>query len=138
MSISVAWDNEQQTAIRCEFPTIWTWESFEEGWAQSYTLIASTQQPVDVILDLSRSRVIPDGITVHMRNTLADAPSNLGFILVVTDNPVIDTNFTVLSRVHKAIGERLIVLPSLDAARIALLHPYTLRRTVSPARFSKV
>lgn len=138
MPVAVIWDNDEQSVIRFDFKHGWTWDDFNSACRLAFRMIEATGHQVDVIFDFNNSRVMPEGMTLHMRNVLSAAPAHLRFILVVTNNPVIDTNFAVLSRVHKTLGERLLTVPSVDAARTALLHPYTLQRSVSPAHFGKV
>jgi hypothetical protein len=133
----VEWDNDEQTVIRYDFEWGWHWDEFVQVSKHAFALIATVEHQVNLIFNLRDSRVLPEGMTLHMREVMSAAPTQLGYIVVATDNPLVDATFSVLGRVHQSISQRLVTVPSLGAARTALLHPYSLGQSISPAKLVK-
>ncbi len=59
MSISVQWDNPEQTIVRWDFDGEWTWEMFRKAQYASNQLILSVRHRVDIIGDVTRSPSTP-------------------------------------------------------------------------------
>lgn len=137
MQITVMWDNSDRTVMRFDFPVAWNWTAFDQACTTAFEQIASVTQPVDVIFDLSSNVNVPDGLTLHVRNTLAAAPTNLRVVIIVADHPLVTSNFEVLARLHRGTAGRLIIVPSMESARTALAHKSTFSRVVSPARLNR-
>ncbi len=86
MGILVDWVDENQTALQYTLSGAWTWEALDVAIQRATELLDSSEKPVYVIIDMSRSPVLPFFRLKNLR-TIAEAPTtnhpnNKGFLLV--------------------------------------------------------
>ena len=134
MSISVDWDNKQQSIVRLDFGADWTLAMLGDALTCAWEMIGAAGRKADVLLNFRDQRTFPEGAAPLVERMLAEAPALLGFVAIATRSTDIENAFTLLARVNRRVGGRIVLVPSVEGARSALAHPYTLLTTISPAR----
>ncbi len=136
MGIEVTWDNLERTILRLDFDSGWTVITLEEALRYAWDLIRKSNHKVDAVMNLTEHCTLPDGTIMRFQGLLAAAPEGLGFIAVACRAHSIENAFSLLNHINPLLGGRLVFVPSVEGARSALAHPYTLNNTVSPAQVS--
>ncbi len=134
MTIAVAWDNLERTIVRLDFDAGWTVSMLDDALRQAWDLIGKSNHKVDTVLNLTEHCNLPDGTIMRFQGMLAAAPTALGFVVVACRAHAIENAFGLLNHINPLLGGRLVFVPSVEGARSALAHPYTLNTVVSPAR----
>ena len=120
MSISVQWDNPEQTIVRWDFDREWTWEMFQEAQYTSNQLIQSVRHRVDIIGDVRRSPSLPHNplfkYNVFQRNT----PENAGLIVLIGVSGFVKSMVLLFDRVYRFRGLGITFADTLDEARAML------------------
>lgn len=138
MSVAVAWDNLERTILRLDFGPNWTVSMLEEAMRNTWDLIGKANHKVDAVFNLTDHCNLPDGTIMRFQGLLGSAPTSLGFVVIVSRANAIENAFGLINRINPMVGGRLVFVPSVDGARSALAHPYTLKTTVLPAQLGKV
>jgi hypothetical protein len=66
MAIRVEWGDEEQTILQWEFETYWTWSDYLGAEAESREILDAMTEPIDVILDLSKSQLLDRAVLAQM------------------------------------------------------------------------
>ena len=114
MAITVQWDNAEQTVVRWDFDRDWTWEEFADSARVSSAMMASTDERIDVILNIASCRTPQRAMTQYHRSTVGYVPTNVGNLVLVQgdDTRAID--------IVAPFFNQLVVVDSLDEARARL------------------
>lgn len=134
MSIAVAWDNLERTIVRLDFDAGWTVTMLDDALHHAWDMIGKASHKVDVVMNLTEHCNLPDGTIMRFQGLLAAAPVSLGFVVIACRAHSIENAFGLLNHINPLIGGRLVFVPSVEGARSALAHPYTLNNSVSPAQ----
>jgi hypothetical protein len=134
MGIEVTWDNLERTILRLDFDSGWSASTFEEAMRYAWDLINKSNHKVDVVMNLTEQCNLADGTVMRFQGMLASAPAGLGFVVIACRVHSIENAFGLLNHINPMIGGRLVFVPTVEGARSALAHPYTLNTVVSPAR----
>jgi hypothetical protein len=118
MSITVDWDNAEQTIIRQIYQRHWQWDEFFEAADQTRAMVKTVSHQVDIIADFLNSGPLPLGpAMMNARRALSDLPSNWNSLVIVTANGFI--RMTVLmfnSYFANTIGSKVYVVSSFSEA----------------------
>jgi hypothetical protein len=120
MSVKVSWDNESKTTIRYDFEGEWTWDEFRAAAQVAFALTRSVTYTVDTISNFPPGTRLPANAFLQFRRAMADAPKNRGVTVIAGGSSFIKTMVSVFSKVNKQLGERLMVVDSLQEARKVL------------------
>ena len=90
MSIGVQWDDETRTTVRLDYTQPWTWLEFDRAVLETVALVTSVTHVVDVISNTPPQLGFPVGFPLrHFQRALKLLPKNVGWIVVVSDNPIV-------------------------------------------------
>jgi hypothetical protein len=120
MGITVVWDDEAHTAFHWIFEGQWTWKQYYEAMYRSNAMARTVDYPIDVIVDLQASRVIPSHVLSNIRAETADQPEKMGMIAIVGTNAFVNALINTLRRVNRRLKSRLFTVNSLEEARAML------------------
>jgi hypothetical protein len=104
MAVQATWDNDEKTIVRYDFDAKWTWDDFYEAYYQAVDMQNSVLHRVDVILDMSQTRRLPDSALLHLRNLSEKQPPNIGKSILVSKNSFIISLYTLAMKNHAKIA----------------------------------
>ena len=100
MPIEVTWGNAEQTLIVMTFDGDWDWYAFYHAAGLVTRMMVTVPHPVDIILDLTRSRHNPPDFPVH-----AARPSfhrrNVGVVVAIQRD-----EFSLASQIPRFVPQR--------------------------------
>jgi hypothetical protein len=124
VSISVDWDNPQQTSLRITFARGWTWEQLHAAVQQADDLIISVPHTVHLLIDIRQASGLPGDFITRAGELFAqgEARSNEGQKIVIGAGGLIRVAYNTFLMVY---GQQLEGRPfsfagSLDEARAML------------------
>lgn len=86
MSVTFLWDNREKTQLRFVFEEMWQIDDLKQVIQVSINLIASRNQIVDMIMDMSECNSMPSNLSL-MRNHLKQLNrDHIGVMVFVTSN----------------------------------------------------
>jgi hypothetical protein len=85
MPVTVNWYDDEQTIIRYEIIGLWKWPEFQDAWHQANGMVAGVDHPVDFIVDLTASVLVPAEATRRFRQLVAAHPrhARAGNVVIV-------------------------------------------------------
>ena len=132
--IEVDWADSEQSILCYRFQRGWTWIDIFAALRQGSEMVASSDQRVDVIMDLSQANTVPNGAISQLRHSYNNAKlSNLGVTVLVGTNVFWEKLIEVTNRLAGSIAEKWQLK---FAANITEAHQliYRLRTEVSTPR----
>jgi hypothetical protein len=98
--IQLDWDDDQQTIIRYRFLHPWTWAEYYATDAQRDEMFNTSDQIIDIILDFSEGKHIPDEAMTHLPKVASwDSPKR-GVIIVIGVNRMLQTLANIMISVY--------------------------------------
>lgn len=128
MTISVGWDNDEQTVLCYQFNGTWTWEDMEVALETGFSLTESVTHKVHVVADMRHSGELPHGLILKINKVLMVAPANRGNIVLVGANSEMKTIVRMAGRIHARVAQKISTANSFDDAYAVL------RMKPNPAR----
>lgn len=118
MPITVQWDDEAQTIMRWLFDGKWSWDEYNRAMTESNQQVRSVEHPVDAIMDLTHSSVLPSNV---LSNTHAareeNQPKNIRWIYIVSRQPLLKALINIFGRLYQRFSKGgLSMVDSLEAA----------------------
>ncbi|MBZ0291919.1 MAG: hypothetical protein K8L99_05055 [Anaerolineae bacterium] len=118
MSIEVSWANPEKTVIVYAYEGRWSMEQFNNSYQQARKLMDTVQHPVDFIIDVRNSSLLPSGILSRGRNVVTTPHPNEGRTAIVGANTFVRSMLDLFSRLY---GERyreskFYLAPTMDEA----------------------
>lgn len=90
MGISVQWDDEARTIIRCVFEPRWTWDDYYRAIDEIYKILDGVSYQVNVIYDLSSTHILPKNVFTNARHVFnIGRHPNYGLLVIVGANSFI-------------------------------------------------
>ncbi len=120
MSVSVTWDNDQQTILRFQFAECWEWNDFQAAIQDSQVLLATVGHIVDVIADFQDSRLVPTETLARLAYVGGPSPINLGNIVVVGSQAFSMTTLSLFRTYYRSVAEAFEVTHSVERGRALL------------------
>jgi hypothetical protein len=122
MSIKVIWDNTEKTIIRFIYSRGWTLSDFYTALQESRSMLDTVNYPVDFIIDVRESSMIPDGVLSHSKPITSRKHPNQGKSVIVGANALVRALFQVFRRVYVTSPETLMYsfAATLEEARASL------------------
>ncbi|MBZ0279859.1 MAG: hypothetical protein K8L97_03905 [Anaerolineae bacterium] len=118
MGIEVSWDDAEESIIRWDFGETWNWDDFQNAFEQSLQLALKADHRIDVIPNLSYSKVVPPSALTQFNRIQRQMPDNTTLIVItggsVFDNAIISA-FRAAYRVESWRTAR-----TIDEARIII------------------
>jgi len=123
MPVSIRQENEGRIVVWV-FEGSWTWEEYYEKRTAVNEAIEATPHPVDMIIDMSNSQLLPKNLMTHAGSAARNAPDNLRKTVFVGSNMILRTFFKMFSQLYGVLksGKELdfMMVASLDEAYAAL------------------
>ena len=116
MSISVDWDNQQQTVVRWHFVGSYTWDELSAALQTSSALIRSVPYIVDVIIDLRSGSGLPENAFGLTRSYLRSSPSNTGLLIVVGGNLLVRSFIQMYQKLSSHSRQQFVLAPTVEQA----------------------
>lgn len=121
MSITLHWDNEDQTIIRWDFDGRWDWTDMHSGEAEAQALCQDLHHTVDYILNMEETRLMPKDAFPHLKALIRRCPDNTGIIAFAGSSLFIEMLVKTFSKFNLGLGDQFVFVDSLPEAR-ELLH----------------
>lgn len=117
MSVTVMWDNEDQTVIRFNFESPWTWAEQQQAIDQANPMVESVTWTVDFICDVTNGPQVPLGYPMkYLRLTAERLPKNAGATIIVGASGPLRALLIAILKVFANLKPRIIFASSLEAA----------------------
>ncbi len=126
MSITVIWDNPEQTIIRYIYNGQWNLDNFYHALQESREMMDTVNRRVGLIIDVQNSKLVPNGVLSHGKNVSLRKHPNQGKSIIVGASGFVRTLFDVYKRVYRTSFDETAYAfaTNLDDARSLLLeHP---------------
>lgn len=122
MPVDTAWDNPEQTIIRHDFISPWTWDQVYFATDQAWGMLDRSPHTVHIILNFLDQGKVPPGAFEHMRRIGSRRHPRLGAIVIINSNPVIISIGQILNRISPELTGGRQIAANLDSARQLLKH----------------
>lgn len=101
MAITVKWDDETKTTIYQTFNGRWTWPEFHQAWDEVTAMAADLDYPIDFIIDMTSSSLIPDQVFSQIRRVGSDSlDARMGINVIVGANTFVQTFWNLFCRIY--------------------------------------
>jgi hypothetical protein len=126
MAITIEWDNNEQTALLCEYRDKWTWEEFFAAGEKSMDMQNQVGHKVDLILDM-RETTIPNGVALKFRKIANIKTPNTGILVLVTNSDMVRMLFNLFTNMYSPAAKKYQIVNSIDKARFLILEARSMR-----------
>jgi hypothetical protein len=118
MPVTVDWDDAEQTIICFFCVGVWRWPHFEEAWDQANAMIATVEAEVYIVVDISRSGLIPANAIASFRRLVSTRPRqpNAGDVVIVGADRFIELMWRTLAA-YATFDFEVDFAPDLASAR---------------------
>jgi len=122
MSIVVNWDNPDKTVIRWDFEGKWNWEQFIDAYILSDRMLASVEHTVDIISNLDRSAMLPEGALKGYENVLRNTSENIGVIVLISASRFLNVMVSAFNNIphRRTAGGNFAFAKTMSEARAIL------------------
>jgi hypothetical protein len=123
MSITVVWDNPEQTIVRYIYNGQWSLDNFYHALQESRDMMDTVNYRVGLIIDVQNSKLVPNGVLSHGKNVSLRKHPNQGKSIIVGASGFVRTLFDVYKKVYRTSFDEgaYAFASSLDDARNLLL-----------------
>lgn len=118
MAINITWDNEEQTILRWEFPSVWTWDEFE----QAARILNSVEYPVDVVILSGGGRFPGGNAFAQLARTLNPRNQRFNRMVIVGNNDFENKLVAIMVKLYRAWSDKVRRVHSLAEAQDVLAH----------------
>ncbi|HVU11257.1 MAG TPA: hypothetical protein VHD90_08265 [Phototrophicaceae bacterium] len=126
MSVSVHWDNDEQSVLHYVVAGHWTWDEFYDALAEARQMIdASSQQRIHAIIDISEGSLFPKNALLHLRRLSVDTPTKMQFgtTVIVSKNLFVKSLMDVMSHLNPDATNNFQLMATLEEARKLIAQP---------------
>lgn len=122
MKIRVEWDDPEKTVLRYDFLEGWTWSDYLAAVEVSNPMMKSVGYTIDFIANFEHSALPPLWTFAGFQRSRDYSPPNLGVIVVVGASRFVEAliNLAVFTRLYKKLGQKIVVVHTLQDARAAI------------------
>jgi hypothetical protein len=99
MPVNIHYDTENRIVI-WEFIGSWTWEEYYAERGAVNTGIEAAGHRVDMIIDMTKSRLLPKNLMTHAGSASRNAPENIGKTVFVGSNAILRAFFQMFSKLY--------------------------------------
>lgn len=126
MPISVRWEADHHIVI-WEFEGAWTWEEYYEQRGSTNEAIRKRAHTVDMIVDMTRSQLLPKNLMTHASSAARQSPTNIGKTIFVGSNALLRAFFKMFSQIYGVFeptkADNTHMVATLDEAYAILRQP---------------
>jgi hypothetical protein len=101
MPVTIHYDIEHRIVI-WEFEGAWTWEEYYAERDAVNTGVEAAAHRVDMIIDMTRSYLLPPNLMSHAGSAARNAPENIGKTVFVGSNAIVRAFFQMFSKLYGA------------------------------------
>jgi hypothetical protein len=116
MPITVNWTDSQKTAYHWRFEGRWTWPEYNTALDYANALAREVTYPIDVIIDLRESGLLPNNILSNIRIDKASQPGKLGRVALLGANLFVKRIIDAISKIHKPYENKFFAVESYEEA----------------------
>jgi hypothetical protein len=102
MPVSVYYENDDQVVI-WQFEGNWTWEEYYTQRNVVNQHIANSPHTVDMIIDMTRSKLLPSNLLTHAGSAARNAPANIGKTIFVGENAILKAFFAIFNQLYGVV-----------------------------------
>lgn len=102
MPVSTRYENDDHLVV-WEFQGNWTWEEYYEKRQTVNAFIGAAPHVVDMIIDMSHSKILPSNLLTHGGSAARNAPTNIGKTVFVGQNALLRTFFRIFSQLYGVV-----------------------------------
>lgn len=102
MPVSIRFENDNHIVV-WEFEGTWTWEEYYDRRREANAVIELCNHPVDMIVDMTRSRILPQNAMSHAGKAVQMAPTNLRKTIFVGSNQFFRIFFRMFTQLYGAL-----------------------------------
>ncbi len=102
MGIEVQWDNPEHTLIRYLYSGQWSLDNFYEALHTSHEMLDTVDYSVGIIIDMTNSKLVPNGVLSHGKNITMRKHQNQGKSIIIGAGGLVRTLFDVYRKVYRA------------------------------------
>ncbi len=119
VSIQVVWDDAAQSMIRMIIEGSWTWEAMQDARSEVGVLLDMVPHEVTILLDLLKSRGLPNGYMWQFRRLNMASHPNAGPTVVITEDGLVISLAQMLNKLDGDKPDRRVVYtaPTLEDAQ---------------------
>lgn len=123
MSITVQWDNAEQTILRYIYNGQGSLDNFYTALQESHDMMSKVNHRVGLIIDVQNSKLVPNGVLSHGKNVSLRKHPNQGKSIIVGASGFVRTLFDVYKKVYRNTFDEAAYAftTNLDDARNLLL-----------------
>ena len=103
MGIEVVWDSDAKNVLRYIYDGRWTWSDLEKAREVAAQYEKSVAHRVDVIVDVQKSSLLPNGTITRARQVATTAPTthpNEGITVIVGAGAFVRSIYDVMLKVY--------------------------------------
>lgn len=119
MPVSIRFERDNHIVIWV-FEGAWIWEEYYDRRHEANAVIELCDHPVDMIVDMTRSRFLPQNAMSHAGKSVQMAPSNLRKTIFVGSNQFFRIFFRMFTQLYGALrqGEEMsyVMVATIDEA----------------------
>jgi hypothetical protein len=123
MPITICWDNEEKTIIRCLLEGIWNWNELIDQHAKTQSMFADVGCPTAIIIDMSESNYVPSGSSTHFKLLLKDFYPQTERVVFVGANNYFQKLISFHARSTDNFPLEIQHTPDLESARALCASP---------------
>ena len=122
MGIEVVWDSDAKNVLRYIYDGRWTWSDLEKAREVAAQYEKSVAHRVDVIVDVQKSSLLPNGTITRARQVATTAPTthpNEGITVIVGAGAFVRSIYDVMLKVYPDMIRRrgILLAKNLQEAR---------------------
>lgn len=117
MPITVIWDNDEKTAFHWIFEGKWNWKEYAQAMDQADKLAKEVEHPIDVIVNMAQSKLIPSHALSNIRAKMGAEPHKLGLVVIITNNPLVKAIGNALPRLNRRFENKIAIAATVEQAR---------------------
>ena len=109
MPINVTWKNEAKTELIFVYEGQWTLNDFYEITRKGNTMMEEVAHPVNTVLDIRNSKMLPNGFINAISNVSRKSPPNSGVMVMIGINAFARTFISWYRKIYPTkAGEKTI------------------------------
>lgn len=102
MAVSIRYEEEGRIVVWV-FEGSWTWEEYYEKRDAVNAAVRASAHQVDMIIDMTKSKLLPKNLMSHARSAVRVAPPNIGKTVFVGSNAILHAFFKVFNRLYGVV-----------------------------------
>lgn len=99
MPVSIRYEDNNRLVVWV-FEGSWTWEEYYAERDAVNTAIEAAGHPVDMIIDMTRSHLLPKNLMTHAGSAARNAPPNIHRTIFVGSNAILRAFFKMFSQLY--------------------------------------